>query len=56
MIPGSIIFDQAENCLRAEKGLLVYFLYPRLKHPSEELQAFHKGQIKNFPNDPKRGK
>ena len=48
--PRSIIFDQAENRLHAEKGLLVYFLYPRLKRPSEELQAFHKGQIENFLN------
>ncbi len=54
--PRSIIFDQAENRLHAEKGLLVYFLYPRLKRPSEELKAFHKGQIENFLNDPKLGK
>ena len=29
--PRSIIFDQSENRLHTEKGLLVYFLYPRLK-------------------------
>jgi putrescine carbamoyltransferase len=54
--PRSIIFDQAENRLHAEKGLLVYFIYPRLKRPSEELKAFHKGQIENFLNDPQLGK
>lgn len=46
--PQSIIFDQAENRLHTEKGLLVWFVYPRLKHPSQELIAFHKGRIENF--------
>jgi putrescine carbamoyltransferase len=54
--PRSIIFDQSENRLHTEKGLLVYFVYPRLKKPSEELKAFHKGQIEGFLNDPKLGK
>jgi putrescine carbamoyltransferase len=43
--PRSIIFDQSENRLHTEKGLLVYFIYPRLAQPSEELRAFHKGRI-----------
>lgn len=43
--PRSIIFDQSENRLHTEKGLLVYFVYPRLMRPSEELKAFHKGEI-----------
>jgi len=34
--PRSIIFDQAENRLHTEKGLLAYFIYPRLKRPSAE--------------------
>jgi putrescine carbamoyltransferase len=46
--PRSIIFDQSENRLHVEKGLLVYLLYPRLKRPSEELQAYHKGKIESF--------
>jgi putrescine carbamoyltransferase len=46
--PRSIIFDQSENRLHTEKGLLVYFVYPRLKHPSKELQAYHQGQIEAF--------
>jgi putrescine carbamoyltransferase len=46
--PRSIIFDQSENRLHTEKGLLVYFLYPRMKRPSEELKAYHKGQIEAF--------
>jgi putrescine carbamoyltransferase len=48
--PRSIIFDQSENRLHAEKGLLAYFVYPRLKRPSEELKAYHKGQIEALLN------
>lgn len=48
--PQSIIFDQAENRLHAEKGLLVYFVYPRLKAPSTDLAAFHRGRIESFLN------
>lgn len=48
--PQSIIFDQAENRLHTEKGILVWLLYPRLKRPSAELAAFHRGKIENFLN------
>jgi putrescine carbamoyltransferase len=44
----SIIFDQAENRLHTEKGLLVYFTYPYLKHASPELRAYHAGRIQSF--------
>ncbi|MBN1537274.1 MAG: putrescine carbamoyltransferase [Anaerolineales bacterium] len=43
--PRSIIFDQSENRLHTEKGLLVYFVYPRLKYASEENIADHKTKI-----------
>lgn len=46
--PRSIIFDQSENRLHTEKALLVYLLYPRLKRPSPDLQAYYKGQIETF--------
>lgn len=46
--PRSIVFDQSENRLHTEKGLLVYFVYPRLLHPSDELKAFHKTTIENY--------
>jgi putrescine carbamoyltransferase len=49
--PRSIIFDQSENRLHTEKGLLVYFLYPRLKKPSAEQTAYHQGQIESLLND-----
>lgn len=48
--PQSIIFDQAENRLHTEKGILVWLLYPRLKRPSAELAAFHRVQIESFLN------
>ena len=44
----SIIFDQAENRLHTEKGILVWMLYPRLKRPSTELKAYHSGRIQDF--------
>jgi len=44
----SIVLDQAENRLHTEKGLLVWFVYPRLKRPSEELAKFHAGRIQSF--------
>jgi putrescine carbamoyltransferase len=46
--PRSIIFDQSENRLHTEKGLLVYFVYPRLQHRSEALKAYHKGKIEAY--------
>ena len=50
--PRSIIFDQSENRLHTEKGLLVYFVYPRLIPASEALKAYHKGEIEAFLNKP----
>lgn len=46
--PRSIIFDQSENRLHTEKGLLVYLLYPRLKRPSQELKVYHRNQIETL--------
>ena len=46
--PRSIIFDQSENRLHTEKGLLVYILYPRLKQPSEALREHHRREIESF--------
>jgi len=48
--PRSIVFDQSENRLHTEKGLLVYFVYPRLKRPSEILKAHHQEQVETFLN------
>lgn len=46
--PRSIIFDQSENRLHTEKGLLVNLVYPRLKRASDELKTFHKVEIESF--------
>jgi putrescine carbamoyltransferase len=46
--PRSIIFDQSENRLHTEKGLLVYFVYPRLLQPSEQLKTYHQDRILSF--------
>jgi putrescine carbamoyltransferase len=37
--PRSIIFDQAENRLHTEKGILVWLMYPRLQRASDEVRA-----------------
>jgi putrescine carbamoyltransferase len=46
--PQSVIFDQAENRLHTEKGLLVWLVYPRLKQPGKELKAMHLAKIQEF--------
>ena len=46
--PQSIIFDQSENRLHAEKGILTWLVYPRLQRPSAELRAYHTGRIEAF--------
>jgi putrescine carbamoyltransferase len=44
----SIIFDQAENRLHVEKGLLAWFVYPRLKRPSELTRTSFQKQLTGF--------
>jgi len=46
--PQSIVFDQAENRLHTEKGILVWLLYGRLKHPSEELLLHHDHTVREY--------
>jgi putrescine carbamoyltransferase len=46
--PQSIIFDQAENRLHTEKGLLVYFVYPTLKHPLAARARYHQQNVAEF--------
>ena len=44
----SIIFDQAENRLHTEKGLLVWLVYPRLKRPAREYVASERTKIIDY--------
>jgi putrescine carbamoyltransferase len=46
--PRSIIYDQSENRLHTEKGILTWLIYPRLKRTSTELRAYHTGRIEAF--------
>lgn len=48
--PRSIVYQQSENRLHTEKGLLVHLLYPRLARASQALTAYHTGLIEDFLN------
>lgn len=50
--PQSIVFDQAENRLHAEKGILVWVTYPTLTHPSKERSRFHEDRVRAFLEGP----
>ncbi len=52
--PQSIVYDQSENRLHVERGLLVWLVYPRLKRPSAELRAYHAGRVQAFLDAVKR--
>jgi len=53
--PRSIIFDQSENRLHTEKGLLAYLVYPRLKRPTDESITRHRREIVRLLDDPRSG-
>jgi putrescine carbamoyltransferase len=53
--PQSIIYDQSENRLHTEKGLLVHFVYPRLQRPPDERVAYHRQQVDQFLKNHVRG-
>ncbi|URM52744.1 ornithine carbamoyltransferase [Mycoplasma sp. SG1] len=44
----SIVFEQAENRLTAQMGLLVYYLYPRIDESSKAVKIYHRGRIESF--------
>ncbi len=47
----SIIYDQSENRLHTEKGLLAWYITPNLEHPTPALRAYHEGRIESFLHD-----
>ncbi len=50
----SIIFDQSENRLTAQMGLLVYYMYPQIDKSTEEEKKYWKGKIESFMGDKDR--
>jgi putrescine carbamoyltransferase len=49
--PKSIIYPQSENRLHTEKGLLTWYVYPRLVQPVPATKAFHEERIQAFLDD-----
>lgn len=46
--PNSLLFEEAENRLHAQKAILTWLLYE--PQPSQELVAYHTGRIESFLN------
>jgi putrescine carbamoyltransferase len=46
--PRSIVFDQAENRLHAEKGILAWLTCPTIKHSSVERHRLHEERIGDY--------
>jgi putrescine carbamoyltransferase len=46
--PQSVIYDQAENRLHTEKGLLVWLVYPRLQRPSDAFKKEQEEKVLKF--------
>lgn len=47
----SIIYDQSENRLHAEKGILTAFVWPRMRRAAQELKNWHAGRILSFASE-----
>lgn len=47
--PNSLLFEEAENRLHAEKAICTWYMYGQSK--SQALQDYHRGQIEDFLND-----
>ena len=49
--PLSIVYPQSENRLHTEKGLLTWYVYPRLAQATPVTKAFHQQRIQAFLDD-----
>lgn len=47
--PNSLLFEEAENRLHAEKAICTWFMYGTQR--GQALQAYHQGAIEDFVND-----
>jgi putrescine carbamoyltransferase len=46
--PHSIIYDQSENRLHTEKGLLAWYVYPRIQRPTAPVKAHHEALVQDY--------
>ena len=46
--PHSIIYDQSENRLHTEKGLLAWYVYPRLERATPSVRALHEARVQDY--------
>lgn len=44
----SLVFQEAENRLHVQRGLLAWYLYPRLKRADEQTKAYYEGKMRAF--------
>lgn len=44
----SIVFQEAENRLHTQRGILTWLLYPRLREANESLRQYTEGQLRQF--------
>lgn len=44
----SLVFQEAENRLHTQRGLLAWYLYPRMREADSALQAFNEGKVRSF--------
>jgi putrescine carbamoyltransferase len=44
----SIIYDQSENRLHTEKGLLAWYVYPRIERATPAVRAHHEAKVQDY--------
>lgn len=44
----SLVFQEAENRLHTQRGLLAWYLYPRLREAHESLTQYNEGMLRSF--------
>lgn len=44
----SLVFQEAENRLHTQRGLLAWFLYPRMREADATLKAYNEGLVRDF--------